>query len=127
MSSQAQFRWYVGLFGLGLLWVVSEVVGDGEKPGPLENASKSIAHRVAAQAGENSPEGGHPYELAVTQAAASDEAEGPAEPNEGDVNPVAPEPGAASNPWAIGASSTATQPAADEPADAGPDVGVIHK
>jgi hypothetical protein len=128
MSNLSQYRMSLGIFSLGLLWVVSEVVGDGEKPAPLDTATRSVVHRLAS-AGDNGGDPGDPsYQLAVSQA---EDAEQGADPGEGAAQP----PTRSASPFALDAptgeedgvlaSGAGTEPEPERQAP--PDVGLIHK
>jgi hypothetical protein len=49
MSNLSSYRLSIVVFSLGLLWAVSEMVGDGERPGLLDHATKSLVHRLDAK------------------------------------------------------------------------------
>lgn len=124
MSNLSQYKVSLAIFSLGLLWVVSEVVGDGTQPGPLDTATHSIAGRLAARHHEAAQSSSTPYELAVSQAEPAEAAPPP--------EPFAAEP---SNPWAADASSPedAKAPASQDQAEveeqeaSAPTDTVIHK
>jgi hypothetical protein len=66
MSNLAQYRFSIVMFSLGLLFVVSEVVGDGEKPGALDVATTSVVHRLKSGGADAADQEEASYELAVT-------------------------------------------------------------
>jgi hypothetical protein len=114
MSNLSQYRLSIGLFSLGLLWVVSEVVGDGDQPGMLDKTTTSIVHRLDAQDKTSEPDSG-PV-LAVSQAYTE-------ESSEDSARSTLAEEGAAD-----GAESAATVESSDSgQALPPPDVGTIHQ
>jgi len=117
MSNLAQYRFSIILFSVGLLFVVSEVVGDGDKPGALDVATKSVAHRLNSGGANDAAEGGASDELAVTETV-----EDPSSPSAGSPR---------AGPWAAvtNAVSPRPEPEADEDDEAapGPDASMIHK
>jgi len=127
MSNLSQYRMSLAIFSLGLLWVVSEVVGDGEKPAPLDTATKSIVHRLARSGDQAGDESGAPYELAVSQA---DDAEESNPHDDAAVPPARP-----ASPFALDAAGdgdgdgdpVAPKPETGSETRPGPDVGLIHK
>ena|SRR6478735_11663550 len=129
MSNLSQYRTSLGIFAIGLLWLVSEVVGEDGKPGPLTSATKSIAHRSQSpkNASTDDPEAG--YELAVSKAIPSDPGANAPRRSPWEVRP---DDAAAE----LGERDSAAEPVAPvrlvksdaiEPQPADPDVGVIHK
>jgi hypothetical protein len=127
MSNLSQYRMSLGIFSLGLLWVVSEVVGDGEKPAPLDTATKSVVHRLASSGDDGGDPANAPYQLAVSQA---EDGELGANPREAAAQP----PARPASPFALDAPTTEGDPvlasevgAESEPdRQAPPDVGLIH-
>jgi hypothetical protein len=125
MSNLSQYRMALGIFSLGLLWVVSEVVGSGEKPAPLDTATKSVVHRLASAGDKGGDPADPSYQLAVSQAGEeSGWREGAAQP-----------PARSASPFALDAPSdeedgalTPESGAGPEPErQAPPDVRLIHK
>ncbi len=125
MSNLSQYKLSLAVFSLGLLWVVSEVVGDGTKPGPLDTAAHSIAGRLAARHHETAQASSTPYELAVSQA----------EPAEAAPPPHETFATERSNPWSVDAPTpedvrtpvSQDQAESDEQEPSGPTDVVIHK
>jgi hypothetical protein len=118
MSNLSQYRMSIALFSLGLLWVASEVVGDGDKPGPLDTATKSIVHRLKSADHGKVGQAPAPYELAVTEVDVADREPGPWDT-------------AAASPGGL-ATDEAEPPAQAEsetpdPSPGAPDVGIVHK
>jgi hypothetical protein len=127
MSNLSQYRTSLAIFSLGLLWVVSEVVGSGDKPAPLDTATNSIVHRLAKSGDEASDTSSAPYELAVSQADspapdANPRADG-ARPPARSLSPFALDAAAGDSDDETGASAAASEAEARLP----PDVGLIHK
>lgn len=124
MSNLSRYKFSLAIFSLGLLWVVSEVVGDGTKPGPLDTATHSIAGRLASRHQEPAQASATPYELAVSQSEPAEEA--PARDESA---------GERSNPWAADAPAPADarppmspdDTEADEPQSSAAADIVIHK
>jgi hypothetical protein len=121
MSNLAQYRLSLGLFSIGLLWLVSEGVGEDRKPGPLDSATKSIAHRLQASHGAATDQTDANYELAVSEAV-------PAAPEQSAPprSAWAISPGGASEDTGLaddGAAPADVEAGAPLPAD----VGIIHK
>nr|WP_166176946.1 hypothetical protein [Altererythrobacter segetis] len=121
MSSLSQYRTSLAIFSLGLLWMVSEVVGDGEKPAPLDTATRSIVHRLKSADEKSGGQSDGDYELAVATSGAGS----------GGATEFAGAPGGSlvSHPAsAVGTTQPASpQPDAVEEQPPGPDVGLIHK
>lgn len=76
MGNLSLYRVSIGLFAIGLLLVVSEAFGSGDKPGAIDFATRAIVNRLNAPppAGDADAGAGH-YELAVSQAYVEDEDE----------------------------------------------------
>jgi hypothetical protein len=127
MIKLSQYRTMLGFFAIGLLWLVSEVIGDETKPGPLDSATKSMVHRLHEPASGGSDEAGTDYELAVSEAIPR-EATAPhrsawsIEPD----SPAASSGEAASGPQP-GSPVQLIDAEAGESRAEQPDVGVIHK
>lgn len=68
MSHLGQYRLSIAVFSLGLLCVVSQVVGDGDNPGLLDTTTKSIVHRLDSANTGSHADAGAPVELAVSDA-----------------------------------------------------------
>ena len=127
MIKLSQYRTLLGFFAIGLLWLVSEVVGEKSKPGPLDSAAKSMVHRLHGPGSGGTDEAGTNYELAVSKAI-------PRETTAPHRSAWAIEP---DSPAASSAeTASGVQPAspvrlvdaeAGEPQAEQPDVGVIHK
>lgn len=83
MGNLAQYRLAVVLFALGLLFVVSQVVGDGENPGAIDVAAKSIAKRLNSSPPSETTSD-EPYEVAVTQSSGAHRARWFAKDDESD-------------------------------------------
>jgi hypothetical protein len=115
MSNLSQYRLSIVFFSLGLLWVVSEVVGDGDQPGMLDKATKSVAHRLN-NAGDKTSEPDNGPLLAVSQTYPGESHRNPFRltPAEG----IAAEGADASSAVEGSESSRALPP---------PDPGMIHK
>jgi hypothetical protein len=123
MSNLSQYRVSIGVFSLGLLWVVSEVVGDGQQPGALDNATTTIVHRLDA-AGDQQDETQPRYALAAS------ETDSAADPEEWDQPARGSQARHAASPWAITQDDGEAQSAEPEAGDSElppPDVGMIHK
>jgi hypothetical protein len=126
MSNLSQYRTSLAIFSLGLLWVVSEVVGDGQEPAPLDTATKSIVHRLAKSGDKAGETSSAPYELAVSQA---DDA--PADANSRDG--ASSSPAHSANPFALDGAgddgddiSAAPQAEPAPAAQPAPAVGPMH-
>lgn len=124
MSNLAQYRAVIVLFSLGLLFVVSQVVGDGKTPGVLDTVAQSAVHRLQSHGDQGADSSTANYELAVSEEY-PDEAEPGDEAESADSSAPAAEH--ASNAWALdsGSGQAEPEPAAEEaPA---PAVVIIHK
>lgn len=125
MSNLSQYRLTLAVFSLGLLWGVSEVVGDGERPAPLDSATKSIVHRLNAADDGNGGQSDMRYELAVTS---TDDGNGETRQFAGaHSSPFASDPATAGDAGGLASPSAQSDPEAAQPPPPGPDVGLIHK
>lgn len=127
MSNLSQYRMALGIFSLGLLWVVSEVVGGGEKPAPLDTATKSVVHRLASTGDKDGDPADPSYQLAVSQAGEeSGWREGAAQPPARSASPFALDAPTTEGDGVLEAAAEA-QAEPEPDGQAAPDVGLIHK
>jgi hypothetical protein len=123
MSNLAQYRVSIGLFSLGLLWAVSAVVGEGDKPGPLDSATKSIVHRLNSVDHGEERRSHSPFDLAVSETSAPP----PEASGEASAEPAAPGSAAIDGSVDRAAPQAQAEPGAAEPQLAPPDAALIHK
>lgn len=127
MNNLAQYRLSMAVFSLGLLWVASEVVGDGDKPGPLDSATKAIVHRLKSARHAEGVRTNSPYDLAVSTTDPGDRAaDGRNVGRSANAGAWAFGPDSVANDSASGIASPPTGPESDS-AEIAPDVGVIYK